>query len=94
MSPARSFSGLRRPPDDDDVFVRPVPVGFDAREDAWADNASRSGEELNQDGDRIGFRVRFDRIHNVSGEPLKCGGVEKCGPGLAGGLTRCPLFLF
>src|ERR1700733_3785421 len=63
LAPAGSFAGLARFADEDNEEIETVARGADTAVRGRADEVAEGGQELEQDGGRIGFGVGGEAIH-------------------------------
>ena len=66
LAPAGSFAGLARFADEDNEEIETVARGADTAVRGRADEVAEGGQELEQDGGRIGFGVRGEAIHDAT----------------------------
>jgi hypothetical protein len=84
LAPAGPFAGLARFTDEDHEEIETVARGTDAAVRGWADEVAEGGQELEEDGSRIGFGVwgeaRNDAARDtVEGRDGKCGWRQRGG---------------
>ena len=84
LAPAGSFAGLAGFADEHDKEIQAVACGLDHAVRGGPDYVAESGEELQQNGGRVGFGVGGNGADDTAGEAVICGG-SKCGPGWGSG---------
>jgi hypothetical protein len=84
LAPAWTFAGLAGFADEHDKEIQAVACGLDHAVRGGPDYIAESGEELQQNGGRVGFGVGGNGADDTAGEAVICGG-SKCGPGWGSG---------
>ena len=79
LAPAGSFAGLARFADEDNEEIETVARGTDTAVRGRADKVAKGGQELEQDGGRVGFGVRGEAINNATRDAVESRGGSAVG---------------
>ena len=74
LAPAGPFAGLARFADEDNEEIETVARGADTAVRGRADEVAEGGQELEQDGGRVGFGVRGEAIHDATRDTVESRG--------------------
>ena len=80
MPPGRSLAATGRGADEHRPDLRRVAVGLRHGVGGAAAAGAKGGQELQQDGERVRFRVRRDGPHDIAGEAVEGSGIERVRP--------------
>ena len=72
LAPAGSFAGLARFADEDHEEIETVARGADTAVRGWADKVAEGGQELEEDGSRIGFGVWGEARNDAARDTVEC----------------------
>jgi hypothetical protein len=73
LAPAGSFASLARFADEDNEEIEPVARGTDTAVRGRSDEIAKRGQELEEDGGRVGFGVRGEAIHDATRDTVEGG---------------------
>jgi hypothetical protein len=72
LAPAGPFTGLARFADEDHEEIETVARGTDTAVRSWADEVAEGGQELEEDGSRIGFGVWGEAGNDATRDTVEC----------------------
>jgi hypothetical protein len=78
LAPTGPFAGLARFADEDNEEIETVARGTDAAFRVWADEVAKGGQELEEDGGRVGFGVWGEAGNDATRDTVEGRGGE-CG---------------
>ena len=74
LAPAGSFAGLTRFADEDNEEIETVACGTNTAVRGRTDEVAERGQELEQDGGRVGFGVRGEAINDATRDAVESRG--------------------